>query len=101
MTTGTSLVRRIVRQHINEVRYCYEQELPRHPALAGRLLVQFVVAGTGRVMTSFVESSTLADPRVGMCVTEAVRRWEFPKPEGGGLVQVSYPFQLQPAGGGS
>jgi TonB family protein len=95
------IVRRIIRLHLNEVRFCYEQELPRHPGLSGRLVVQFMVAGTGRVITSFVESSTIPDPRVGMCVTEAVRRWEFPRPDGGGLVQVSYPFQLQPAGGGS
>src|SRR5262249_5693530 len=96
------IVRRIIRLHLNEVRYCYEQELPRHPELAGRLVVQFMVAGTGRVISSVLEkTSTLANPRVGMCVTEAVGRWEFPRPEGGGLVQVSYPFQLQPAGGGS
>ena len=31
---------------------------------------------------------------------QAVRRWEFPKPLGGGIVIVSYPFVLTPAGGG-
>ena len=93
------IVRRIVRVHLNEVRYCYEQELPRHPDLAGRLVVQFAIAGNGQVITSVVQSSTIPNPRVGSCVTQAVRRWAFPKPEGGGLVLVSYPFQLQPAGG--
>jgi hypothetical protein len=93
------IVRRIVRLHLNEVRYCYEQDLVRHPGLAGRLVVQFAIAGTGQVISSVVQSTTLGSPGVGACVTQAVRRWPFPKPEGGGLVLVSYPFQLQPAGG--
>jgi TonB family protein len=93
------IVRRIVRRHLNEVRYCYEGELVRRPALAGRLVVQFAIAATGQVISSVVQSSTLGEPRVESCVTQAVRRWEFPQPHGGGLVMVSYPFQLQPAGG--
>jgi hypothetical protein len=35
------------------------------------------------------------------CTVQAVRRWEFPKPLGGGIVIVSYPFVLTPAGGGA
>jgi len=27
-----------------------------------------------------------------------VKRWEFPKPDGGGLVIVSYPFQFNRPG---
>jgi len=94
------VVRRIVRLHLNEVRYCYEEQLPRHPGLAGRLVVQFAIAGNGQVISSVVQSSTLGELQVGSCVTQAIRRWEFPHPEGGGLVLVSYPFQLQAAGGG-
>jgi hypothetical protein len=30
-------------------------------------------------------------------VANAVRRWQFPSPEGGGVVTVNYPFNLQPA----
>jgi hypothetical protein len=36
---------------------------------------------------------------VDACVVEAIRRWEFPKPDGGGVAIVTYPFQLAPAGG--
>ena len=38
--------------------------------------------------------------RVENCTVQAVRRWEFPKPLGGGIVIVSYPFVLTPAGSG-
>jgi hypothetical protein len=38
--------------------------------------------------------------RVESCVVQAVRRWPFPRPEGGGLVIVSYPFNFQSNGAG-
>jgi hypothetical protein len=39
--------------------------------------------------------------RVENCVVQAVRRWEFPKPLGGGIVIVSYPFNFTAGGAGS
>ena len=41
-----------------------------------------------------VASSTLGDPQVENCIAQAVRRWTFPQPEGGGIVIVTYPFML-------
>jgi TonB family protein len=92
------IVRRTIRRHLNEVKYCYEQELLRKPELAGRITVQFTIAPTGSVMTSMIQASSLGNAAVETCVAQAVRRWEFPKPDGGGLVIVSYPFVLVPAG---
>jgi hypothetical protein len=93
------IVRRIVRQHLNEVRFCYEQALVRRPSLAGRIVAQFTIAPTGRVLASALQSSSLGEASVDACIVEATRRWEFPRPAGGGVVVVSYPFQLSPAGG--
>jgi hypothetical protein len=93
------IVRRIIRRHINEVKFCYEQALVTQPKLGGRILVRFMIAANGQVLSSVVESSTLANARVESCTAQAVRRWEFPRPVGGGLVNVSYPFVLTPAGG--
>jgi hypothetical protein len=42
----------------------------------------------------------VANGPVENCIVQAVRRWEFPKPLGGGIVIASYPFVLTPAGGG-
>lgn len=92
------IVRRVVRRHLNEVRYCYESSLARRPSLAGRVVTSFTIAPTGRVLSSLLQSSTLADAAVEACIVGAVRRWEFPAPDGGGVVIVSYPFQLAPAG---
>jgi TonB family protein len=91
------IIRRIIRRHINEVRFCYEQELAKRPALGGRITVQFTVAPSGQVITSQLRSSTMGDERVESCTVQAVRRWEFPQPPGGGVAVVSYPFVLTPA----
>jgi len=92
------IIRRVIRRHINEVRYCYERELTADPSLAGRIAVQFTISGVGQVVTSVVQSSTVGNPAVEMCIANAVKRWIFPRPEGGGVVMVTYPFLLRAAG---
>jgi TonB family protein len=92
------IVRRVVRQHLNEVRFCYSEALARQPSLAGRVVVQFTIAPTGRVIAAALQSSSLGAAGVEQCIVAATKRWPYPQPEGGGLVVVSYPFQLVAAG---
>jgi TonB family protein len=87
------VVRRIVRSHINEVRYCYNQGVARNPKLRGTVVVDFTISLTGKVSASVVRSSTLTDPKVDTCIVESTRRWVFPKPSGG-TADVSYEFDL-------
>jgi TonB family protein len=93
------IIRRIIRRHINEVKYCYQKELQGNAKLGGRVIVQFMITATGQVGTSKVQNSTVKNRKVEMCIARAVRRWLFPKPKGGGIVIVSYPFVLRSAGG--
>jgi hypothetical protein len=92
------IIRRIIRRHLNEVKFCYERELMHKPDLYGRVMVQFTISGLGAVVASVVQNSTMNNPGVEQCIAGAVRRWEFPKPQGGGIVIVSYPFVLKAAG---
>ncbi|HMF44401.1 MAG TPA: AgmX/PglI C-terminal domain-containing protein, partial [Polyangia bacterium] len=85
-------------RHMNEVKYCYEQALARKPKLDGRLVAQFTISAQGQVIASVKASSTLADPTAEMCVVNAIKRWDFPAPNGGGLAIVTYPFTFTPAG---
>lgn len=88
------IVRRVVRLHMNEVKYCYDKQLVKNAALEGRIAVQFVISPAGQVLSSVLQSTTMADLHVEKCVVDAVKRWEFPKPQGGGIVIVSYPFSF-------
>jgi TonB family protein len=94
------IIRRIIRRHVNEVKFCYESELTKKSNLSGRISVQFTIAGTGQVIASVLQSSTMGNLRVESCVVQAVRRWEFPKPVAGGIVIVSYPFNFSSNGSG-
>lgn len=90
------IIRRIVRAHINEVRYCYNQGLVKDPDLRGRVEVTFTIGATGEVSSAEVKATSLDDKDVGTCIAKAVERWKFPKPAGGGNVVVVYPFVLEP-----
>jgi TonB family protein len=89
-TLDKEIIRRVVRRHKNELRFCYELGLQRHPELAGRVVTEFIIAGNGRVVGAAVQKSSLADPAVEECVAKAVRRWEFPAVAQ--LTTVYYPF---------
>ena len=92
-----AIVRRVIRRNIKDVRLCYVQQLEKKPRLSGRLRVHFTIASTGQVVASELESSTMGDAKLEICMVQAVRRWEFPRPEGGRTVVVTYPFFLTPA----
>jgi TonB family protein len=92
------IIRRVIRSHIKEVKFCYEQELLRKPDLYGRVTIQFTITPMGSVSSSAVQQSTMGNAKVEQCIARAVQRWEFPKPQGGGIVIVAYPFVLKASG---
>lgn len=89
-------IRRVVHRYLNEVRFCYEEELRRRPDLAGRVSVRFLIGQDGSVGSALAAESTMESARVASCIVDAVRRWSFPAPEGGGMVVVTYPFVMTP-----
>jgi len=93
------VIRRVIRRHINQWRYCYERELQANPNLWGRVVVRFTIAPTGQVVASEAVESTVGNAAVDRCMAQAVRRWQFPKPKGGGVVVVNYPVVVKSADG--
>ena len=90
------IIRRTVREHIDEIRNCYDQSLEIEPNLRGRVVVEFTILGDGKVGESAAGESTIDDSDVDACIGAAPLGWRFPKPEGGETVTVSYPFVLEP-----
>jgi len=97
-TTGATLdpaiIRRVLRQHLNEVRYCYERALQQKPTLAGRVTLKFEI-GKGGTVTSCSVQQHLNDQAVGDCMCARLRGWRFPAPEGGNTT-VTYTWTFQP-----
>jgi biopolymer transport protein ExbD len=91
-----SLVDATVRRHLNQIKYCYVRELKSQPGLAGKVVVKFVIAKDGSVSSATTKSSTMRNPTVEGCINGRFMRFQFPKPKGGGIVIVSYPFLFSP-----
>jgi hypothetical protein len=91
-----SLVDSVVRRNLNQIRYCYQQELTASPSLMGKIVVKFVVAKDGSVTSVTTKSSTMANPTLEGCINARFLRMRFPEPKGGGIVIVSYPFVFSP-----
>jgi outer membrane biosynthesis protein TonB len=88
----------VINRHTNEIKFCYEQQLIGHPDLQGRVSAKFIIAPTGAVQTAVISQSDLGNRAAEQCIAQAVARWIFPAPEGGGVVVVTYPFLLSQAG---
>jgi len=86
------VISKIIRQHQNEVKYCYEQELRKNPNLYGKIAVSFTVEGTGDVSEATVNETTMNNSNVETCLTVHIQRWKFPEPRGGAQVFVTYPW---------
>jgi pSer/pThr/pTyr-binding forkhead associated (FHA) protein len=97
------LIRRVIREHASQVRYCYEQQLALNPRLQGKVSIRWQIESDGRVTNPQVEAAetTLASVEVQRCIVSRIVTWEFPKPRGGGIAIVKYPWILRTAGGGS
>jgi hypothetical protein len=54
-----AVIRREVRRHLPEVRYCYEQALTRRGDIAGRVTVEFVITPQGSVLSPHLELHTV------------------------------------------
>ncbi len=107
MTTGTptilgsldpEIIRRIVREHGGQIRYCYETELTRTPGLYGKIVMKWVINGEGKVMQATKAESQMNNANVENCLASRIKTWVFPKPKGGGIVVVNYPFVFKQGG---
>lgn len=89
--------RRVVRRHMNEVKFCYEQALLRRSDLTGRAVLQLTVAANGSVTAAAVVSDELHEPALAACLGAAAARWQFSPAADTGIAVVTYPFLLQPS----
>lgn len=92
------LIRRVIEQHKAQIRYCYEKELVRNPGLFGKLGMVWTIQADGSVRDVSVKQTTMNDPNVERCIASKIRTWMFPKPKGGGIVIVNYPFVFKSSG---
>jgi hypothetical protein len=93
-----AIIRRYINRNLAKIQYCYEKQLLAKPTLAGTVQTQFFITPAGIVASS---TGNGVDPEVSSCVADVIKNIEFPKPKGGGSVQVNYPFIFRSSGSSS
>jgi TonB family protein len=93
-------VHRVLTGLRSRARFCYERELQRNPNLAGKVTTRFVIDGAGRVTDAQVVESSLGvgSTQVEACLVNVLRRQPFPKCDGGGVAEVTYPWIFKSTG---
>jgi hypothetical protein len=90
------IIRAHIRRKLPQIRHCYERALIGAPSLAGTTTVQFQITPQGVVQG--VRAAGLGGG-VDDCVADVIGAIEFPRPTGGGYVNVtSYPFTFSNPG---
>jgi len=87
-----SLVGEYLGRYWSQFKWCYSRELDKDPNLYGKVTVTFTISKGGRVSEASVLNSSMNDLNVESCVLRTIRRINFPPPDGGGEVIVTYPF---------
>lgn len=86
-------IRRVIREHKNEIRSCYERELQRRPDLFGKVVFSWVIGERGKVMSAKVTANDLGSADVANCIKNKLQTWTFPEPPPNTLAEVtSFPF---------
>lgn len=91
------VIMKVIRANQQQIRACYEFELQKR-AFGGKLAVAWTIGADGSVINVAAAEDTLGSPEVTTCVIARIRRWVFPEPEGGGLVNVTFPWIFKAAG---
>ena len=89
-----ALIRRVVRRHISQARFCYERALLGGQEIAGRLEAQFSISSEGEVQSVNAGTVTLRAPEVIDCVLDSIRSFLFPPSSHFGVAQVTVPFEF-------
>lgn len=84
-------VKKVIDQHIDELSYCYETALIADPSLMGKMVFEWKILLTGRVGEIRIKSASIKSHDIYSCIKAAIKSWQFPEPEGTGVV-VSYPM---------
>lgn len=80
---------------------CYENALSGKPKFDGKLMVDFTITAApgigGLVTASTIDAaaSTITDVGMKECVQETMYAAQFPAPDDGGELRVSYPFEFR------
>jgi hypothetical protein len=94
-SVSKAAIRDVIDSHIGEVRSCYERTVLAYANRSARVVVKFALNSAGGVFAIQVLAGDSPLHNLHCCMLRAIARWQFPAPDGGGIVIVTYPFVFQ------
>lgn len=97
-----SLIDAVIKRAMSQFRYVYQRELETYPDLSGKVTIRFVIASDGSVSKAEVKTEKThwnhveVGAEVGKRICDRFLNLQFPEPQGGAIVVVSYPFIFSP-----
>jgi len=89
------LLRKILREYLPQFRHCYQQELERSEDAKGVVDLNFRIGKSGKVVSAKVKSKKAKFTSSGTnCMVGVLKLIDFPKPKGGGMVDVRQPLNF-------
>ena len=89
------IIRSIVKKSMGRIRYCYERQLITSPGISGQIKLSWTINSQGRVVSPKVVRTTMKSAMVEGCIARVIKRLNFPRPDSGGNVLVSFPFYFK------
>lgn len=89
------LLRKILAEYLPQFRHCYQQELQRQEDVEGVLDMNFRIEGSGKVSKINIRAKDSRFSGGGVdCMASVLKLIDFPKPKGGGVVDVRQPLNF-------
>jgi hypothetical protein len=90
------VLRKILQEYLPQFKFCYQQELQENSEkIKGIVDLNFRIEGDGKVSVVNIKSANVKFSTKGIsCMGNVLHMIEFPKPKGGGLVDVRQPLNF-------
>jgi hypothetical protein len=89
------LLRKILREYLPQFRHCYQKELERNGNTEGVVDLNFRIMGNGGVSNIKIGMKGAKFSKTGSgCMAGVLKLIDFPKPKGGGVVDVRQPLNF-------
>lgn len=90
------ILRKILGEYLAQFKFCYQQELQEQSEkIKGIVDLNFRIEGDGKVSMVNIKSAQTKFSNKGIgCMSNILRMIDFPKPKGGGLVDVRQPLNF-------
>jgi hypothetical protein len=90
------LLRKILREYIPQFRHCYQQELiGTSEKIKGIIDLNFTISAQGKVSKHDIRAKDARFSKKGIgCMGQVLSIIDFPKPKGGGVVDVKQPLNF-------